>query len=64
MKAADLRLFEQVAGPLLEALGYELASKGRMTILEKVRFQSLRWKYESLQFGRKLAQKLGLVPPI
>lgn len=64
MSAADLRLFEQVAGPLLAELGYETVSTGTMSLMEKGRFQSLRLKYETLQFGRTLAQQAGLVPPI
>jgi hypothetical protein len=64
MSAADLRLFEEVAGSLLVELGYETASTGMMAVTEKARFQSLRLKYESLQFGRNLAQRAGLVPPI
>lgn len=64
MSAADLRLFEQVAGPLLLELGYETAAQGGMPIAEKIRFQLLHLKYETLQFGRRLAQKAGLVPPI
>jgi hypothetical protein len=64
MSAADLRLFEYVAGPLLVESGYDLASTGEMTAGEWARLQSLRLKYETLQFGRKIAQKAGLVPPI
>jgi hypothetical protein len=64
MSAADLRLFEQIAGSQLTELGYETASTGTMAIIEKARFQSLHLKYETLQFGRKLAQRAGLVPPI
>jgi hypothetical protein len=64
MSAAELRLFEQVAGPLLTELGYETASIGTMAVTEKARFQVLRLKYETLQFGRNLAQRVGLVPPI
>jgi hypothetical protein len=64
MSAADLRLFEHVAGPLLTELGYEIASNGTMSFTEKTRFQSVRLKYETLQFGRSLAQRAGLVPPI
>jgi hypothetical protein len=64
MSAADLRLFEQAAGTMLTELGYETASNGTMSFAEKGRFQLLRLKYESLQFGRCLAQRAGLVPPI
>jgi hypothetical protein len=64
MSAADLRLFEQAAGTMLTELGYETASNGTMSLAEKGRFQLLRLKYESLQFGRGLAQRAGLVPPI
>lgn len=64
MSAADLRLFEQVAGSLLTELGYDTAAKGGMSVTEKSRFQLLHLKYETLQIGRSLAQKAGLVPPI
>ena len=64
MSAADLRLVERVAGPLLQELGYELAATGVMSAAEKARFRYLHLKYAALQHGRKLAQKLGLVPPI
>jgi hypothetical protein len=55
---------KRVAGPLLEELGYELASSGVMSQEEEARYRALHLKYETLQHGRKLAQKLGLVPPI
>lgn len=64
MNAADLRLFEQVAGPLLVELNYKLADVGPMSILEKSRFQAFHVKYEALQIGRRVAQNMGLVPPI
>ncbi|MFZ0547489.1 MAG: sulfotransferase [Candidatus Promineifilaceae bacterium] len=64
MSPADLRLFERIAAPLLTELGYKTASDGTMPITEKARFQALHLKYETLQFGRSLAQRAGLVPPI
>jgi hypothetical protein len=64
MSSADLRLFERVAGSLLNELGYGTAVVDSMSAKEEIRFQALQLKYESLQFGRKLAQGAGLVPPI
>lgn len=64
MSAADLRLFEQVAAPLLEELNYQTAAAGPMSMLEKTRILAFHVKYETLQIGRRFAQNLGLVPPI
>jgi hypothetical protein len=64
MSAADLHLFERVAGSLLTELNYEKASAGSMSFRESVRFRLYQLKYEGLQFGRSIAQRLGLVPPI
>ncbi len=64
MSSADLRLFERVAGVLLEELGYGTAAVGSMSRNEQARFGALHLKYEILQFGRKVAQWVGLVPPI
>lgn len=64
MSAADLRLFERIAGALLTELDYGTAATGEMSILEKIRFRTFGVKYETLQFGRLMVQRAGLVPPI
>ncbi len=64
MSVSDQRLYQQVAGWLLDDLGYPLVDIGHMSLRERVRLLALRGKYEALQSGRRLLQRLGLVPPI
>ncbi len=64
MAAADLRLFQRVAGGLLAELGYELADAGPMPAGEVGRMALFALKYETLQAGRRVLQAAGLVPPI
>lgn len=64
MSAADLRLFQRVAGSLLRELGYELADTGPLPPGERGRLALLALKYHTLQTGRRLLQAAGLVPPI
>ncbi len=63
MSVADQRLFQHIAGDLLEELGYEVVDVGRMSMREIVRVVALGIKYESLQAGRRLLQRLGVLPP-
>jgi hypothetical protein len=64
MLQSDQRLFQQVAGSLLTELGYETVDLGPMSLQERLRFTALGAKYVFLQTGRRVAQGLGLVPPI
>jgi hypothetical protein len=64
MAPADLRVFQHLAGDLLTNLGYELADAGVMPLTERSRLAALRVKYETLQASRRMAQALGLLPPI
>lgn len=64
MPVADRRLYQHVAGALLDELGYSVMDLGEMSLLERGRLAALRGKYETLQAGRQLAQALGFVHPI
>ena len=64
MPRPDQRLFQQVAGSLLIELGYQVNDLGSMSWAEGLRFAALGTKYGFLQAGRRIAQTLGLVPPI
>lgn len=65
MSEADLRLFTRVADDLLQELDYEPSDiNPKMPFVERIRFISLRIKYETLQIGRRVLQTLGFFPPI
>ena len=64
MSSEELRLFQHVAGGLLTKLGYGVQDVGPMTVMDRMRLSGYRAKYEFLQAGRRVAQSLGLVPPI
>ncbi len=64
MTPADLRLFQRLAGALLQELGYPLAEAGTMNAAERLRMAALAAKYCLLQAGRRAAAALGLLPPI
>ncbi|MCP4425013.1 MAG: sulfotransferase [Chloroflexi bacterium] len=64
MSPQDLRLFQHIAGPLLEETGYPLVDGGVMTPAEKARLAALAAKYMAFQTGRRMAQMLGLAPPV
>ncbi len=61
---ADKRLIQHVAGALMDELGYPREALGPMPGAEKRRLARLRAKYEILQWGRRTATALGLLPPI
>jgi hypothetical protein len=64
MSLEDQRLFHDVAGELLNQLNYPILNLGKMSFSEKLRFNTLKAKYEILQSGRGLLTKLGIMPPI
>lgn len=64
MSVADQRLFQRVAGGLLDELGYEVPDLGGMPARETARFAALDFKYGTLQAGRRVLQSIGLYPPI
>jgi hypothetical protein len=64
MSIEDQRLFQHIAGTLLDELGYETVSLGDMSLKEKARLLSLKVKYEALQSGRHVLQRMGVFPPI
>jgi hypothetical protein len=64
MLEPDRRLFQRIAGPLLDALGYETPDLGVMSPGEIARFVALGSKYVILQAGRRVLQATGLLPPI
>jgi hypothetical protein len=63
MSVMDQRLVQSVAGDLLTALGYDLATLGRMPITERTRLAGLRVKYTCIQFGRRALQSAGVFHP-
>jgi hypothetical protein len=64
MSVGDLRLFQRVAGPLLEEFGYEHVDAGPTPARENLRSGALGIKYEVLQAGRRVLETLRLMPPI
>ncbi|MFW5942039.1 MAG: sulfotransferase family protein [Chloroflexota bacterium] len=64
MRPTDVRLFQAVAGDLLQELGYELAPMEPMLATEVARMTALATKYAGLQAGRRLLQAAGVMPPI
>lgn len=64
MTQEDLRLFQHVAGSMLKELGYPLNAVEAMSTRERLRLAWLAAKYELLQAGRSVLQRLGIVPPI
>lgn len=63
MLPADLRLFNAVAAPLLDDLGYDATDPGPMTPSERVRLAGLASKYRMLEGGRRALQTLGVFHP-
>jgi hypothetical protein len=64
MSPADLRLFQHVAGHLLQTLNYPLREYDPMSARERTRYTALKTKYVTLQAGRRILQALGIYPPI
>lgn len=64
LKPQDRRLIQYVCGSLMGRIGYAQEKAGIMTFFEKIRMILLIIKYEILQSGRRMATKLGLMPPI
>jgi hypothetical protein len=63
MSQIDQRLFQTAAGDLLTELGYELASLGRMTWAERMRYGRLQVKYTAIEAGRRALQAAGVFHP-
>lgn len=63
MQVSDRRLFQHVAGPMLKELGYCLSKDHTLQLTEQLSLCFYKCKYETLQFGRRIAQFGGLVPP-
>lgn len=63
MSLADQRLFQAVAGDLLDELGYGTVRLGRMTLADRARYAGLRTKYIVLETGRRVLQTAGLFDP-
>jgi len=64
MKPTDLNLFQRLAGPLLQELGYPLNEQTPPLFTERLRQAALASKYHILQAGRNGLTFLGLKPPI
>ncbi len=64
LSKADKRLIQHVAGNLMDELGYPREAYPPLAPAEKARLALLRTKYEILQWGRRTATDLGLLPPI
>ena len=63
MTAADRRLFDCVAAPLLDELGYECSDAGVMSSGERARYAGLATKYRTLESGRRVLQTFGVFHP-
>ena len=63
MSKRDQRLVQAIAGDLLEELGYETASLGRMNLREKARYLQLQSKYFFIVWARRTLQTAGLFHP-
>ncbi|GAB4532299.1 MAG: sulfotransferase [Anaerolineales bacterium] len=64
LSAADKRLIQHVAGGLMDELGYPREPLETCSPSEKRRLALLRAKYEILQWGRRTATTIGILPPI
>ncbi len=63
MSSADQRVFQVVAGDLLDELGYGTVDLGKMTLTEWTRYAGLRFKYNLLEDGRRVLQAAGVFHP-
>ena len=64
MSPTDQRLFQHIAGDLLQELGYQLEDLGTMSFKERIHMLALSIKYYTLRAGRRILQGLGMMPPI
>lgn len=63
MSKGDQRLFQAMAGDLLEELGYETSNLGQMNFGEKARYLQLQSKYYVIESARRTLQTAGLFHP-
>lgn len=63
MASADLRLFQAVAGDLLEALAYSVDEQDDLSPLEKTRLYALMTKFVFFNSGRRCLESFGIVGP-
>lgn len=63
MSASDQRLFQLMAGGLLEQLGYATVSVSGMTLTDWGRLIGLQAGYAAVELGRKCLQAGGVVHP-
>ncbi len=63
MPPADRRLFQVIAGELLDELGYEVEDLGPLSSRERVRLAALATKFRVMEGGRRALQSLGVFSP-
>lgn len=63
MSEADSRIFNALAGDLLEELGYEVDRTTSMDWNDRVRLTLLRAKYATIEGGRRLLRASGVAHP-
>lgn len=63
MSSSDQRLFQAVAGDLLQELGYDVVDLGPMSVRERSRYSELAAKYHVVEGGRRVLQAVGVFPP-
>jgi hypothetical protein len=63
MPLADQRLFDAVAAPLLDDLGYDCPDVGAMSSSERARCAGLATKFRVLEGGRRVLQTVGVFHP-
>lgn len=63
MCGADQRLFQAVAGDLLNELGYGTVGLGDMSVAERAHHVGLKIKYTVLEDARRILQTVGVFPP-
>jgi len=63
LEGTNQRLFQAVAGDLLDELGYETVGLGRMSLAEQMRHAALRTKYTVFETGRQAVQTIGIFHP-
>ena len=64
MSERDQRLFQHASGGLLNELGYTVMDLGKLSLKEWARLMAFRVKYEVLQAGRRILEKVRVMPPI